>query len=690
MNLFLSPASLVLAFFTMMLCNSSYAQRSPAADSLLQLLESSKQDTTRVQLLNELAWEQLGNDPSQALANSIKAMQLARTLGNKPGLRKSTYGAGLASHRLGNYREAIGYFNESLRVSRQENNKLATAIVYTGLAEVFNSQGNFDKALTHDFAALKIFRELREEARAGNALSFIGITYISKGDYVQALEYLLQALRLAEKRGDRQMIAYGSNDLGTVFEAQGNLVKAREYFLKSLRWSEKNNKDLMTVNLVNLGIVHYRLKQYDRALAYYQQALQIREQVLKDQAGIRSVLNNIGNVYYDQGQLGKAKAAYTKALAIARKIDHREGIATAMISLARIYKEQKQYATALPLATEGVARAEKIGIKEETKDGYEVLSALQEAMGEHRQALQNYKRFVQYKDSLAGEATTNKINELYARFETQQKEQQINVLSQHADIDRLQLQQQRLYLAGLLVLVAVLAGLGYGFLRHNKLRHQQKTVELEQKLLRSQLNPHFIFNALTAIQQFMYRHSAAEAGRYLAKFAKLMRLILENSRLEYITLQKEIQTLEHYLELQRLRFGDKFDYQIHVDPGLDPEEVTVPPMFAQPLVENSLEHGILHKSERGLVQVRYHKQGDQVVLEVEDNGVGRQKAGELAAVHRREHVSLATQITQERLKLFNRRRNRKVKMKVEDLLDQHQTVLGTKATFAIPFKVEST
>ena len=674
----------------MMLCNNSYAQPSPVADSLLHLLESSQHDTNRVQLLNELAWAQLGNDPSQALANSTKAMQLARVLGSKAALQRSTYVAGKASYRLGNYQEAIGYFNESLRLGRQANNRLSVARAYNGLAEVFHSLGNFDKALTHDLAALKIFRELRDEAGIANSLSYIGITYISKGDYVRALHYQLQALRLAEKRNDQKMIAYLCNDLGTVFTEQGNLVKAREYFLKSLKWSEKNNKDLMTVNLVNLGIVHYRLKEYDRALANYQQALQIREQVLKDKAGIRSVLNNMGHVYYDQRRFEKAKTAYTKALAIARQIEHREGIATAMISLARIYKEEKQYVTALPLATEGVARAEEIGIKEETKEGYEMLSALQEAMGEHRQALRNYKRFIQYKDSVAGEATTNKINELYARFETQQKEQQIKVLSQHAYIDRLQLQQQRLYLAGLLVLVAMLIGLGYGFLRHNKLRHQQKTVELEQKLLRSQLNPHFIFNALTAIQQFMYQHSAAEAGRYLAKFAKLMRLILENSRQEYIPLRKEIQTLEHYLELQRLRFGDKFDYQIYVDPDLDPEEVIVPPMFAQPLVENSLEHGILHKSERGRVQVRYHKQGDQVVLEVEDNGVGREKAGELAAVHRREHVSLATQITQERLKLFNRRRNRKVKMQVEDLLDQHQTVLGTKATFAIPFRLEST
>jgi tetratricopeptide (TPR) repeat protein len=367
MNPFLSPASLVLAFFTLMLCNSSYAQRSPAVDSLLHLLESSKQDTTRVQLLNELAWEQLGNDPSQALANSVKAMQLARTLGNKAGMQRSTYMAGKASYRMGNYREAMGYFNESLRLSRQANNRLSMARAYNGLAEVFLDQGNSDKALTLHFAALKIFRELREEARAANTLSFIGIDYISKGDYVQALEYLLQALRLAEKRDDRQMIAYLCNDLGTVFIEQGNLVKAREYFSKSLKWSEKNNKDLMTVNLVNLGIVYYRIKQYDRALANYQQALQIREQVLKDQAGIRSVLNNIGHVYYDQGHWAKAKAAYTKALAIARQIDHREGIATAMISLARIYKEEKQYATALPLATDGVARPRRWASRKKRK-----------------------------------------------------------------------------------------------------------------------------------------------------------------------------------------------------------------------------------------------------------------------------------------------------------------------------------
>jgi LytS/YehU family sensor histidine kinase len=237
------------------------------------------------------------------------------------------------------------------------------------------------------------------------------------------------------------------------------------------------------------------------------------------------------------------------------------------------------------------------------------------------------------------------------------------------------------------VVVAVIVLLGYLFFRQSILKNQHKTIDLEQKLLRAQMNPHFIFNALTAIQQFMYANHPAEAGRYLSKFAKLMRLTLENSRDEYITLQKEIQTLEHYFELQRLRFGDKFDYTIQVDPELDPEEVAVPPMFAQPLVENSLEHGILHKSDKGLVQVRYRKLADSMVLEVEDNGVGRKRAAQLTPVGgRRQYASLATQITQERLKLFNRNKSHKVKLTLVDLVDDNNVVLGTKATFAIPYK----
>jgi LytS/YehU family sensor histidine kinase len=189
-----------------------------------------------------------------------------------------------------------------------------------------------------------------------------------------------------------------------------------------------------------------------------------------------------------------------------------------------------------------------------------------------------------------------------------------------------------------------------------------------------------------AIQNFMFKNTPLEAGKYLAKFAKLMRLILESSRQPYIELSKEVQTLTYYFEMQQLRFQQSFDYQIYIDPQLNPEQVLVPPMFVQPLVENALEHGLLHKAGKGIVKVQYLLKGDKLLLEVEDNGVGREEAARIKHTIQPEYASLATKITQERLATVNRYKNKKIAFTVVDVVDVNHIVQGTKATFFIPFK----
>jgi len=218
------------------------------------------------------------------------------------------------------------------------------------------------------------------------------------------------------------------------------------------------------------------------------------------------------------------------------------------------------------------------------------------------------------------------------------------------------------------------------------LKNSQRNLELEQKLLRSQMNPHFIFNSLTSIQNYIYKEKPELAASYLGKFAKLMRLILENSRQEYIPFSKEIETLQLYLELQKVRFADKFDFQIIIDPLIDQDEVSIPPMFAQPFIENSLEHGIVHKSEQGRIKISFSLQDDYILFEVEDNGIGRAKAAQINKALKTGHHSYATTITEERLALIHEKSSLKEMVSIVDVLDEMNEVSGTKASFNIPYK----
>jgi ligand-binding sensor domain-containing protein/two-component sensor histidine kinase len=221
-------------------------------------------------------------------------------------------------------------------------------------------------------------------------------------------------------------------------------------------------------------------------------------------------------------------------------------------------------------------------------------------------------------------------------------------------------------------------------MRFQSLRKEKYSLELEQRLLRSQMNPHFVFNSLTSIQNYMLDNHSAKASRYLAKFSKLLRLILDNSRNESITLDQEIQTLDHYLTLQKSRYDRKFDYTLQVDPSLDPEFTRIPPMLVQPYVENAIEHGFKPLSQPGRLSVLFEADGSYIKITVEDNGIGIRQSEKLHQVKSREHQSLANTITRERIQNMNRFGKHKIGLVVKDLKELDADGRGTRVTIWLP------
>ncbi len=236
-----------------------------------------------------------------------------------------------------------------------------------------------------------------------------------------------------------------------------------------------------------------------------------------------------------------------------------------------------------------------------------------------------------------------------------------------------------------IVILIILGGLSaylYTYIR--RLKADQLNVQLEQRLLISQMNPHFIFNSLSAIQSFMYNNNPEEAGNYLSSFSRLVRLILENSRSDYIPINQEIKTLELYLMLQKLRFPDKFDYEIDVSPQVEGIGLMVPPMLAQPFIENSIEHGIMHKKDKGLIIVSLNVKDKLVCITVEDDGIGIEKSKEINRQKRLTHTSYATSITSERIKSISSSRKRKFGVSIVDMSKQGKD--GTRVELRFPAK----
>jgi LytS/YehU family sensor histidine kinase len=273
---------------------------------------------------------------------------------------------------------------------------------------------------------------------------------------------------------------------------------------------------------------------------------------------------------------------------------------------------------------------------------------------------------------------------LEADNEDQLKRQEIARLVRDNELRRLKMNRTKILFAGLgsAALIAFLVFVIW--IQRKRFRSDQKAMLLEQKLLRSQMNPHFIFNSLTNIQNFILTEKPDKANIYLSKFAMLVRNILDNSVEEYVVLDKEISTLENYLELQKIRYSGKFDYRIHIADEIDIDSIKIPPMLAQPFIENAIEHGIKHRETPGHIDIRFSLKENFLIFEVEDDGIGRQKAREIAILKDPEHKSMATSLTRERLTNLNRKLKEKIQLEIIDLKNALGEATGTRVMFGIP------
>ena len=248
------------------------------------------------------------------------------------------------------------------------------------------------------------------------------------------------------------------------------------------------------------------------------------------------------------------------------------------------------------------------------------------------------------------------------------------------------------------ILMAVLLIWGLIYLRINNIRKkhevekkmlsiEKQIFELEQKALRLQMNPHFIFNSLNAIQNFVLSNDTDKAVNYLAKFSHLMRMILANSTASHIPLKDEMKALMFYMDLEKLRFDDKFTYEIHVDPAIDEEFIEIPPMLFQPYVENAIIHGLVNSPKQGLIEI-WLKVVEKGTLRciIQDNGIGREKAIEIRAKSGIKRQPRGMIITEERLQILNKQSSKNSLVRITDLKDDRGEATGTRIELDIQYK----
>ncbi len=393
---------------------------------------------------------------------------------------------------------------------------------------------------------------------------------------------------------------------------------------------------------------------------------------------------NIASTLLHLGQTDSAYWYIRKAIEIAK--DKEIAIPPSYyVTLGNVLQSMGNYGQAADNGFMAYSLAKKKAMPLVASDALLLLSDIYEKAGREDLAFRYLKQHMQLRDSISNDEFLKQVTrmEMQYDFDKKQKAAEYEQMQEKLVRDE-KIKQQRLYLKGLGILLVLVALISLLYLRHTRLMAKYLQIDLEQRLLKAQMNPHFIFNSLCAIQDLILAEKPQKANAFLTKIARLMRNILENSREEYIPLEKEIETLRYYMDVQQLRFDSGFEYNINIDQSIDPGNVSVPPMLAQPCIENSIEHGLLPGRENGRVNVSYSLRGGLIMLEVTDNGIGREKAAE--AMQARKKQSISTKLTEKRLEHFRKiLKDKEISYEITDLFEG-ETAAGTKVVIMLPYK----
>lgn len=556
--------------------------------------------------------------------------------------------------------------------------KDSTNIVRTvkPLANALREEKKYEEASQHLHATIEY---AGNEDRL-NLLNLLGQTYIEMSDYDSAMSQYKQLLRESEESKNLRYQGFALNNIAYIYYQNDDLEKASKYHHMALEVRLKSGEEKrIGTSYNNIGLIFFHQDSLEQSLRYYELALEMFREANYGWAE-SNVLNNIGNVYLKLGDYKQAHAYHKMGLDIRKRDEDHRGIAESFKNIARIYIRESSFVQAEQAIEKGMHSALQVDSKHLIKEFYLLRYEMAEEKGDFEEALERYTRYTQIKDSLTGLESLNRIAELEIQYETVKKEQHIQVLEWENMTARDELRNRTIFFAALVVVFILALVILILFVRQNRLKASLRIEQQKQRLLRSQMNPHFMYNALSAIQNFILQNNPMDSVSYIADFSGLMRLVLEGSRSESVSLADDIRLVQSYLKLQQLRFSNAFEFQLNIGNDIITELMSIPPMLLQPFIENAVEHGMRTLTPgTGHISILYERKDSNLQVTISDNGPGI-KEGTKSSKHR----SLATTITRERLGSIKKTQGVSIQMEISSIDNE-----GTKVVFIIPQKNRS-
>jgi len=527
----------------------------------------------------------------------------------------------------------------------------------------------------------------------------------AKGDYGKAQEYLNKARQLYVKLSNKDKIAEIDRELAKNLESQNKFDEAiisyqsasklqkgkteatinandaqrlmnqsdprarGAYIQQNISALENtSNKDDLAAAYQQMAEVNLEMADRTEAISNLQQALlEVKdkpEEVIK-------INRNIANVYAEEQQYEKAIDINKKMIAEAKKTENPKIEIEQLQELSSVYLKSSDTIKSISALREAYDLAVDKGHTLDAKNSLIMLAGRYNEDNDQRKIIDLYSDFINKLEPMIKSDTSLIDNQLL-----QVNEEKITRLEKERELKDQLIKKKNIFnyvLIGSIILVLIFLV----FVAKALYSIKKKNKKIALQSLRREMNPHFIFNSLNSVNQFIAQNNELEANKYLSSYSKLMRNIMENSNKDFIPLSVEIDQLKEYLELEHMRFRDKFTYCIDIDSSLDADAISVPNMIIQPQLENAIWHGLRYKEGEGLLTLSFMRKDDIICIRIEDDGIGLTKSKELKTKHQKAHTSRGLTNTRERIALLNNLYDTNITMEIKEKYEEKSGVIVT-------------
>ncbi|MGB5819109.1 MAG: tetratricopeptide repeat protein [Saonia sp.] len=566
-----------------------------------------------------------------------------------------------------------------------------------GLAYAFNQLGTKYRNISKNPEAVKMHRKALDIATEADNIEFrifslnmLGVVYRRNDAIKTALDYNQEALELAEtienpSEGIKRSINVSLNSIGNIYHSLKQYDLAIEQFRKSLKLEEElGNTRGLAINHQNIGECYEELGQLEEALQNYKIALAYDEEIDSERGKV-ICKNSIAQIYIKQARPNDALEILDPTLVASQATGDMHITSLVYINLGWALMQVEQYKQAENRLLKGLEISKKYNFPRNISKAYTLLSELYNHKNDYKKAFEYYQQAELFDEKVTNELNLRYVNDMIIRYDTEKKSGQIEVLAKENEIVKLKLRKNRTTLLISGIALALLAGILYILYRQYQLNNEKKLLTLEQSMLRSQMNPHFLFNSLNSIKLYIINNEKKNAVHYLNKFSKLVRKILEASSLKEIPLAEELETVELYMNIENIRFSNEINFQILIDEAIDTHAIKIPSLILQPFLENALWHGLSSKEGEKSITLHVNRENDRFIeILIIDNGVGREAAEEIKQRKVLKRKSVGIEITKERLTNFSKDYENSFDVQIVDLYDENQKASGTKIVLHIP------